>query len=183
MPDVASKSIGMQNVSSPHFKLANNNLCIVKISSEYPLVLPNILVTMEDTEKYAIHGSQADAEWVATTAADNGYIRLGKDRRLMGISVGHEMHCIRSLRVAVAYPLHPSANVGHFSHCLNYLRLYILCDPDLTLEKFDPLEGNFSLPRSGATHICKDWRVVYDELSKAFKEDVAFIGRNDINVL
>lgn len=125
---------------------------------------------MEDTEKYPIYGSQANAEWVATTPTSNGYIHVGDDHRFVALAFGHEMHCMRILRMAIAYPKHRDANTEHASHCLNYLRMYILCNPDLTLEKFDPLEGNFSSDIFGATHTCRDWQLVYDELSTAQKE-------------
>jgi len=150
----------------------------ISVGSEYPLALPNILVTMEYTENYAIYGSQANAEWVATTPKANGYIHVGKENRFMSLAFGHEMHCIRILRMAIAYPLHPDANTQHANHCLNYLRMYALCNPDLTLEKFDLLEGKVTFNKLGATHICRDWRLVYDELSRALREWAAFKGRN-----
>ncbi len=173
------------DVKSEHTRLAthwhpDNNvvLCAVSVGSEYPLALPIILVTMEDTENYAIYGSQANAEWIATTPKANGYIHVGKENRFMSLAFGHEMHCIRILRMAIAYPLHPNANIQHANHCLNYLRMYALCNPDLTLEKFDLLEGNVTFDKLGATHICRDWRLVYDELSRALREWAAFNGRN-----
>jgi len=48
-----------------------------------------------------------------------------------------------------------------------YLRHAILCDADLTLEPFDPLERDFAKNRLGAVHVCHDWTKLWD----AFQDD------------
>lgn len=160
------------------FSFSHSSFFVADIGPEYPLLLPNILVTMEDTEQYGIFGDQANAEWVATTPRSLAYVRVGNGHRFMAISFGHQMHCIRELRVAVAYPSHPAASFEHTSHCLNYLRMYILCNPDLTMERFDPLERNFTSERFGATHVCKDWRLIYEMFERKSDEWADFRLKN-----
>lgn len=38
--------------------------------------------------------------------------------------------------------------------------------PNLTLEPADVLERDFEAHRTGATHVCKDWRQYYEEIEK-----------------
>ncbi|KAK0466169.1 uncharacterized protein EV420DRAFT_1510297 [Desarmillaria tabescens] len=46
------------------------------------------------------------------------------------------------------------------------IRQMILCNPDLTLEPADMLTRNYEIKRVGATHVCKDWSRVYEEMER-----------------
>lgn len=46
----------------------------------------------------------------------------------------------------------------------------VLCHPDLTLEPFDPLERDFEVERVGATHVCRDWTAVLENLDRNWDE-------------
>ncbi|KLO11088.1 hypothetical protein SCHPADRAFT_877343 [Schizopora paradoxa] len=125
------------------------------------------LMTVEDTDHYGLNGTQADAEWLSTTPANNGYVRVGDEHRYLLTSFGHEIHCVRVFRMAILHPTHPDATSFHISHCLSYLRMYALCNSDLTLEKFELLQLEFSSENLGATHVCRrDWKSAYEEMQR-----------------
>lgn len=62
----------------------------------------------------------------------------------------------------------PAAVRGQY--CLNYLRQMILCSPDLTLEPADALWRSHDVERSGGTHTCLDWRLVYEAMAQNWEE-------------
>jgi len=147
---------------------------IPTVGDELPLPsTQGILMTVEDTDHFRLFGERADSEWLAVRPENDGYVHFGEERRIFATALAHEMHCIRILRLAVATPMRDKAHSEHTIHCLNYLRQYALCNAGLTLEKFDPLESNFTSDRDhfGETHVCrKDWKVAYDEYAKKTKE-------------
>ena len=137
---------------------------------DYPTELPvdisdGVLMTVEDSSRFPLYGEQAKKDWDSTAPKGVGYARLGANNRILCTSFGHQMHCLRTLRVALDNPNHPFAMFGHAQHCMNYLRQMTLCDADLTLEPFDPLQRNFTAEPLGAIHECKDWNKVYVELN------------------
>jgi len=151
----------------------NNGLrgFLPKVGNELPLPhSKGFFMTVEDADRYGLYGDRADSEWLATTPDNNGYVHFGGEHRIFAVALAHQMHCIRVLRLAIAVPAHPKATSEHASHCLNYLRLYALCSPDLTLEKFDPLKSNFSSQSIGETHACHNWENTYDVFAKNTKE-------------
>jgi hypothetical protein len=76
--------------------------------------------------------------------------------------MGHQLHCLAALRTSLVEHDRKFGDIGHAQHCLNYLRQWILCNPDLTLEQFDPLERNFDVDVVAELHICRDWSAVYE---------------------
>ncbi|KIK54825.1 hypothetical protein GYMLUDRAFT_891503 [Collybiopsis luxurians FD-317 M1] len=122
--------------------------------------------TIEESSRYRLLGWASDNEWSALGGSSWGYVRLGTDSRIFVISMFHELHCLRLLNLA----FDPSNIVGdgHISHCLNYLRQKILCQPDLTLEPADWKNRNFDRDRLGATHVCRNWEVVYNTMEENF---------------
>lgn len=125
-----------------------------------------LLVRVEDTDQYGLYETQADSEWLSTTPANNGFVRIGDEHRYLLTAIGHQIHCVRVLRMAILYPTHPDVTTFHVSHCLSYLRMYALCKSDLTLEMYDPLQRNFTSEKLGAVHVCRDWSRVYDEMQR-----------------
>lgn len=161
--------------------LTNGFRSAAKVGDELPMPsMKGIFMTVEDSDRYGLYGERADSEWLASTPSNNGYVHFGGEHRIFAVALAHQMHCIRVLRLAIAVPTHPKANSAHASHCLNYLRLYALCNPDLALEKFDPLENNFTSDHFGETHVCpNDWEDAYDVFAKKTKEwlDIELLGK------
>lgn len=111
------------------------------------------------------------------------YVRLGPQHRLFAVAMAHELHCLGALRSALV-ELEPGKDaefgtVEHSQHCLNYLRQWTLCNPDLTLEPFDPLDegrdygADSERVGAGARHVCRDWSKVYEGMTENLK---AYLG-------
>ncbi|KAJ7268000.1 hypothetical protein C8J57DRAFT_1228606 [Mycena rebaudengoi] len=128
--------------------------------------LPQVAMTMEESRHYGISDADALEEWASNSADGFGYLRLGEEYRTFALAMFHEMHCLRNLRYSIA----ESNNMGHVLHCLNYLRQFILCSPNLTLEPPDVLTRDFEMERVGATHVCPNWVVIYDELTDNWRK-------------
>ncbi|KAF4604681.1 hypothetical protein EYR40_003459 [Pleurotus pulmonarius] len=125
-----------------------------------------VVMTMEESEHYPIHGIDAKEQWASTASDGFGYVRLGEEYRAFAVNAFHQLHCLRAMRDALANPSDRSpAADGHFQHCLNFIRQFALCSPNLTLEPADALSRDFETQRSGAVLICKDWRRLYDYMS------------------
>lgn len=129
-------------------------------------------MVVEETAHYPIFGSDAKEEWATNSPAGFGYLRLGPEKRPYALEVAHQLHCLRIFRAGVGgdYSLKMQ---WHVQHCLNFVRLNILCNPNLTLEPADVLERDFEKRRTGATHICKDWRQYFQMMEENW---YAFIG-------
>ncbi|KAI0797692.1 hypothetical protein C8Q75DRAFT_801618 [Abortiporus biennis] len=132
--------------------------------------LPTVELTVEESVHYGLSGDQADADWLSNSPLGVGHVHLGEISRLMGPSMFHEMHCIRSIRYAIASGTRkgPISSFGHIGHCFNYLRQAILCDADLTLEPGDAFQRDFTVDRVGMTHTCHDWRAMYGAVEKSY---------------
>ncbi|EJC99625.1 uncharacterized protein FOMMEDRAFT_93074, partial [Fomitiporia mediterranea MF3/22] len=126
-----------------------------------------VAMAVEETLHYPIEGPIALHDWASNKPVGAGFVRLGPNRRMFSISMAHQLHCLRIIRAALINET-PTA-FQHSHHCLNYIRQMTLCNPDLTLERFDPLDRDFEVDRVGATHVCKDWTAVYT----AFSENLA----------
>lgn len=126
---------------------------------------PSVLLTVEDSAHYPIIGLDAREEWAANTPKGFGFMRLGPEGRAFAISMYHQLHCLRLMRYALAAGDYSDLKFTHFGHCLIYLRQLILCNPDLTLEPYDVLEGDYDVKQDGSTHVCQDWRQVYDAMA------------------
>ncbi|TDL20999.1 hypothetical protein BD410DRAFT_323948 [Rickenella mellea] len=141
----------------------------------YPMEeLKHVLLTVEESVHYPLEGSQALFEWASSAPSATGFVRLGPTHRTLCVSMFHQLHCLRYIRNGIVNPRDPSSSIYHSHHCLNYIRQSILCNPDLTLEPFDPLDRDFSVDRVGATHVCRDWSAVYAEMSKNWEHWQSF---------
>lgn len=125
---------------------------------------PPVLLVVENPAHYPIAGLDAREEWAANTPKGFGYMRLGPEGRAFAVSMFHQLHCLRLMRFALAGD-YRDQTFAHFGHCLNYLRQLILCNPDLTLEPYDVLEGEYDVKQDASTHVCQDWRQVYDAMA------------------
>ena len=139
------------------------------------------------------HGLYADLEWGALFPSNDGFVTLGPttpsdpDRsgtppsasnatgtpdphgRTFLVSVVHQLHCLDTLRVAVATRGRTDAGghaATHAEHCLRYLLQLALCHADATLERDEPgvRDGRWEHAASGvgAVHRCRDWRALWD---------------------
>lgn len=127
-----------------------------------------VALVVEEPSHYTILGADAREEWATSTPKGFGYIRLGPEYRSFAVSMFHEYHCLRVFRAGLAGD-YSSQTSSHIGHCLVYLRQMILCSPDLTLELYNSLERDFEVERAGATHVCRDWRQVYEEMENNWK--------------
>jgi len=139
------------------------------VGDDYPNVLPLdlgalVALTAERTAHYAMDGPDAAVEFLSQfPGGDLGFVRLGPQRRLFGVAMYHQMHCLDMLRVEIVRAGERSDDddwVRHMHHCMSYLRQAILCAADVTLEHEvghtqDVGQG------LGVTHVCRDWSKVY----------------------
>lgn len=130
--------------------------------------LGQVAMTVEESVHYSIWGPDAQEEWATSSPKGAGYLRLGAEHRTFALAMTHEQHCLRVIRAALAAKpsfrttIRPA--VVHF--CLNYVRQMTLCSPNLTLEPVHSDDTNkCKVGRSGATHVCRDWRGVHKELA------------------
>ena len=86
-------------------------------------------------------------------------VHLGPENRVFIVAMLHELHCLRSIRVAVEEGI--AGDDEHLQHCFNYLRKWILCSADVTLEPGDFRSRNLEETRLGAVHVCRDWELIY----------------------
>lgn len=126
---------------------------------------PPVMLAIENSAHYPIIGLDAREEWAANTPKGFGFMRLGPEGRAFAISMYHQLHCLRLMRFALAAGDHSELKFTHFGHCLIYLRQLILCNPDLTLEPYDVLDGDYDVKQDISTHVCQDWRQVYDAMA------------------
>lgn len=163
--------------SNYFWRNAINTPCIALVRDDYPELLPvpgidseEILMTVEESVHYQIEGEDGRYDWASIEPAGWAYVRLGPDRRAFAYVMGHELHCLHRIRISIAEPDNPLGSLNHARHCLNYLRQWILCTPDLTLEPFDPLERDFETERVGATHVCQNWKALYEFAADNFDQ-------------
>lgn len=125
--------------------------------SYYPIDLPAVMLTPENTLHYQIYTADATTEWASIFPPGGGFLRLGAAGRPFGLSLFHQMHCLARIREAMNS--HHS-NV-HVHHCFNYLRQMILCDANPTLEPVIPILGRKSV-NAEVPRVCRDWSKLYD---------------------
>ncbi|KAF9465117.1 hypothetical protein BDZ94DRAFT_1254548 [Collybia nuda] len=132
-----------------------------------PSPLQEVLLTVEESSRYALKGKQSDDEWFSLASASYGYVHLGPHNRVFVVTMFHQLHCLRMLNLG----FNPMEAIGdaHLQHCLSYLRQMILCDPDLTLEPAGWETRDFEGQRIGATHVCQDWSTVYDVVDENYQ--------------
>ena len=133
--------------------------------------VPPVALIMEDPVHYPILGPDAQQEWASNSPPGISFVRMGAEHRAFSVSMLHQLHCLRSLRAALAGDYRP-ATQGHFAHCLQYIRQMVLCEPNLTLEPSNVLKRNYDegVKEPGATHVCPDWTQVYDVMDENWKE-------------
>jgi hypothetical protein len=142
--------------------------------TDYPeffqLDIGEAILTVTETSLLPLDaGNNSYYSWNAILPVGYGFTHAGPEERFFGLSMGHQLHCLQALRNALVDPDRDFSSLGHSQHCLNYLRQRILCNPDLTLEPFDSLDGSFTVEAVGATHVCRDWSAVYEGTEERWK--------------
>ena len=127
---------------------------------------PSVLLSIEESVRYALAAPEAADEWLwTTTAGDGGNVRLGPRGRLFTTAYTHQLHCLRALRTALAAAGPPEgAELAHTEHCLSFLRQHALCAADGTLEPGDAFARNATAERVGVVRECRDVEAFYDSM-------------------
>ncbi|KAH7912739.1 hypothetical protein BJ138DRAFT_1147525 [Hygrophoropsis aurantiaca] len=131
------------------------------IPERLPVNLKLVEMQVEESVHFTLD-SDASHEWWSVSPPGTGGVRFGPDNRVLFVAMFHETHCLRLFRDGLLGHL----DSEHMLHCLNYVRQWTLCHADLTLEPGDFTTRNFTQDRVGATHVCRDWDALYDEVSR-----------------
>ncbi|OJA11477.1 hypothetical protein AZE42_09965 [Rhizopogon vesiculosus] len=126
--------------------------------TELPLRLDTIALTFNSSEHYGTSDFHAWSEWSSLDhfPHGHGFVRLGPNGRIFGISMFHQIHCLQMIRSALI-----NGPNGHSGHCLNFLRQAILCNSDITLDPLLDDPARRSTDGLGVPHSCRDWSQVY----------------------
>jgi hypothetical protein len=146
------------------------------IGADHPRRLPvqeeYVKMTVQESVHYGVTEPESKDEWLWTATIGDGHVRLGDKKRMFGVAMFHQLHCLRGMRNALAkgwQHIGPSRK-RHIHHCYNYLRQWTLCSTDVTLEPGDFTKRNFTVERQGATHMCIDWQPSYDMMKDKWEE-------------
>ncbi|KAG2038462.1 hypothetical protein BDR03DRAFT_1009911 [Suillus americanus] len=140
--------------------------------TELPLRLDTVALKFNNTEHYGTSDVTSWAEWKSLDhfPRGHGFVRLGPNGRLFGVSMFHQIHCLQMIRLALI-----NGPNGHSGHCINILRQAILCKSDITLDPLiitdhdGPMEG---VDGVDVTHFCRDWSQVYDYVTENQKDPI-----------
>ncbi|KAJ8090150.1 hypothetical protein PM082_018735 [Marasmius tenuissimus] len=138
-----------------------------------PINLPKepVRLTIEESVHYSPFETQLSTkEWLYNSPWGTGTYRGGSEHTLFFVAGFHDMHCLRHIHASLLNTHHKSKGWGHLQHCFNIVRQSILCQADMTLEEGDFTQRDFTKDRFGATHICRDWDAVYDEIGSNWVE-------------
>ena len=146
---------------------------VAYVHNDFPELLPlnrpitKVDMVLEDSVHYPISGPGAKEQWLSIYPDGFGFVRLGEERRILCVSMFHQLHCMEKMRIALDNPDDPVATIPHLQHCMNYIRQMVLCASDLTLEPvtFDPVTNSSSATGVGVTHTCRDWTAVYETVN------------------
>ncbi|KAE9394590.1 hypothetical protein BT96DRAFT_886486 [Gymnopus androsaceus JB14] len=121
-------------------------------------------MSVEETVHYSLTDPEAEKEWLYNSPWGAGSYRLESDSTNRGFFVVmfHQLHCLRRMRAY--FTSEDPEGPGHVQHCLSFLRSTSLCQADTTLERGDFMKQNFTVQRSGSTHVCRDWEYIYDKI-------------------
>lgn len=123
--------------------------------SEHPY---NARLTIEDTVHYQYNDTE---EWQSIFPPGGGFVRLGPEHRMFGISMFHQLHCLDKMRRAILKEPPTAWEKSHTQHCLNYVRQMILCASNLRLEDVKESPRGIKADGLGLEHECRDWSLPY----------------------
>ncbi|EGN98534.1 hypothetical protein SERLA73DRAFT_183584 [Serpula lacrymans var. lacrymans S7.3] len=129
--------------------------------TELPIRLDSVAMTFENTDRYGTAGTMSWYDWHSLDhfPKGHGFVRLGPDGRIFGVSMFHQIHCLDMIRESFIKGVN-----SHSGHCLNFLRQAILCNSDITLDPINiEIDGKIvGTDGTGVTHVCRDWTQIYD---------------------
>jgi len=125
---------------------------------------PFVKTFVEETRRYNLSTTEGKDEWAKSYPHGSGSYRLAADSRAVFLAMFHQLHCVETFGKQVIQTGQESW--PHLQHCLNYLREMALCRPDLTLEPGDFTKRDFEMYRSPSLHVCRDWEVASDILTR-----------------
>jgi Mycotoxin biosynthesis protein UstYa len=118
-----------------------------------------------------MEGSAAFAEWNAIRPPGSGFVFLGQEHYVFGVSMWHQMHCLNHIRAVL---VNGDDGSDHTEHCFHYLRQGILCAADTTLEPggvgMRLASGEVVATGAKDVHTCRDWKQVYDWMGDQHKD-------------
>jgi len=132
-----------------------------------------VRMVVEETVHYSPHNPESENEWLWTAPVGDNYIRYGPEWRAFIPAMFHELHCLRKMETTLQQPRskrYHAGVMGHSHHCFTYLIQWTLCSADVTLEPGDFTQRDFATEIFGATHTCRDWQSMYDEMRSRWKE-------------
>ncbi|PNS17447.1 Meiosis protein mei2 [Sphaceloma murrayae] len=150
--------------------------------------MPMTTVTFRKEEVYANNTAPgSDEAWSELMPKGDGFVVINNPEQyqlqpgkpssegpLYDITMFHQLHCLRHIRVYLYTIIEIANNAGnnsdainmflgrqdpHVHHCFDYIRQGIMCSADLTVEwpKEEPDGGRFSVDGWGIQHQCKSW--------------------------
>lgn len=138
---------------------------------EYPLpadALGPVALTVEDSVNFQLDTAPGAAQWRAIVPSGGGYVALGPEQRRFRLSTFHALDCLNTIRQDVldrkAHRDVPASSEAQF--CLSYIRQMIQCRADTQLESVRSEYGGKSVQPFVTHNNCRDWTMVYDELTK-----------------
>ncbi len=128
-------------------------------------------LVIEDTVHYH---PNASAEWHSLfPAGTGGFVKLGPQNRLFGVSMFHQLHCLDKMRRAVVSVPSSEWESWHTQHCLNYVRQMLLCAANMRLEPVIMEKGKgkegLKVDGLGLEHRCRDWSVLRRAVEKNYE--------------
>ncbi|KAJ8488217.1 hypothetical protein ONZ51_g3685 [Trametes cubensis] len=131
------------------------------------------ILTFEDTVHYALNDT---AEWESLLPiGSQGFVRLGAEARLFGVSAFHQMHCLLNIQRAIQTRPANDFDAWHVQHCLNYIRQKVLCASSTRLEPVRQIKGMEEEEAMavadgiGLKHQCRDWSVLRREMEENYR--------------
>lgn len=131
--------------------------------SEHPY---DSYLRFDDTVYYA---PNASSEWDSTFPSTDGFVRLGPDHHLYGISMFHQLHCLQQFSAAVAKRPTMQMQWDHISHCMNYVRQAVLCAANTRLEPLKESPEGLKVDGLGLDHKCRDWTRLWEAAEENYK--------------
>ena len=135
--------------------------------------MQDVGVVFEETVRYSLNGDPVSrAEWLSMISpwSHQGYVRLGDEKRLYGVAIFHQLHCVDILGRALSNSSDADANQHHVHHCLEYLRQLFLCESDVTLEPGDFATRNYTSDPESHFRVCRDWSAVFATTERNYRD-------------
>ena len=129
----------------------------------------HITAIFKDAQGWDVSGPGAEEKWMTIYPDGSGFVRLGDERRILCVSMFHQLHCVEKMRRALDNPDDPIATLPHLQHCMNYIREMILCRGDTNLDPYQ-YPSNIHPVEPHPVRRCLDWNAVYRAVEDSQRE-------------